>query len=169
METISRVCTSNTQLCHEGLSYSVMEGTSVTVPIHALHMDPKYYPQPEEFRPERFSKEASKTRHPYVFLPFGAGPRECPGKFFIIIFYISGNVFKNWPSYTPRSQCFSSSVNNNLIEGGGRPRGTPVTVHIIYICIYYVILTFWITDTSLISHSKWMYVSSGTHSLLLNF
>ncbi|XP_049832528.1 probable cytochrome P450 6a13 [Schistocerca gregaria] len=55
------------------------EGTSLIVPVYALHHDPKYFPEPERFDPERFSEEVKAERNPYVYLPFGEGPRHCIG------------------------------------------------------------------------------------------
>jgi cytochrome P450 len=50
------------------------------IPVMALHHDPKYYPEPERFDPERFSEEEKQKRTHYVYLPFGEGPRICIGK-----------------------------------------------------------------------------------------
>uniref|UniRef100_A0A6M2DMC5 Putative cytochrome n=1 Tax=Xenopsylla cheopis TaxID=163159 RepID=A0A6M2DMC5_XENCH len=55
------------------------KGDSIIIPIHALHHDPKYYPNPEVFDPDRFSKDVKEARHPYCYLPFGEGPRICIG------------------------------------------------------------------------------------------
>lgn len=46
-----------------------------------IHYDPKYYPEPEKFIPERFSPEnyADKTILTMPYLPFGEGPRNCIG------------------------------------------------------------------------------------------
>ncbi|CAG7727547.1 unnamed protein product [Allacma fusca] len=52
-------------------------GTQVLIPINGIHHDEKYYPEPEKFNPEHFSAENKAKRHPYAFLPFGQGPRNC--------------------------------------------------------------------------------------------
>ncbi|KAF5285370.1 hypothetical protein FQR65_LT13260 [Abscondita terminalis] len=53
------------------------KNTSIILPIHATHYNPKYFPNPEVFDPERFNEENSKNIVPYTFLPFGHGPRNC--------------------------------------------------------------------------------------------
>jgi len=52
---------------------------NILIPIHAIHTDPEYYPEPERFIPERFSEENKKSRHTMLHLPFGDGPRNCIG------------------------------------------------------------------------------------------
>ncbi|XP_067859000.1 cytochrome P450 3A30-like [Heptranchias perlo] len=72
---LERVCKKDVQL--NGIT--IPKGTIVMVPAYVLHRDPAHWPEPEEFRPERFSKEAVESRDPYVYLPFGLGPRNCIG------------------------------------------------------------------------------------------
>jgi cytochrome P450 family 6 len=59
----------------------VEKGVNIMVPIFGLHHDPKYYPDPERFVPERFSEEEKKKRPHFSYLPFGEGHRICIGKF----------------------------------------------------------------------------------------
>ncbi|CAG5958322.1 unnamed protein product [Menidia menidia] len=55
------------------------KGATLEIPAGFLHYDAEHWPEPEKFIPERFTPEAKAGRHPFVYLPFGAGPRNCVG------------------------------------------------------------------------------------------
>ncbi|CAH2094089.1 unnamed protein product [Euphydryas editha] len=55
------------------------KGTRIHVPVFYMHRNPEYFPEPEEFRPERFYGDAEKNIIPYTFMPFGEGSRICIG------------------------------------------------------------------------------------------
>lgn len=52
-------------------------GDFIWIPIVGIHYDPRYYPNPEKFDPERFSDENKDKINPNTYLPFGLGPRNC--------------------------------------------------------------------------------------------
>ena len=72
---------SATKYTFEETGFTLDEDVAITVPVGALHYDPKYFPDPEKFDPERFSDENKHKIVPYTFLPFGDGPRNCIGTF----------------------------------------------------------------------------------------
>ena len=58
--------------------YSFPAGSVFLISIYLVHRDPKMYPEPDEFRPERFlDPDADK-----VWIPFGGGVRRCLGASF---------------------------------------------------------------------------------------
>ena len=78
---LERVCKKDVEL--NGVY--IPKGSMVMIPSYALHHDPQHWPDPEEFQPERFSKENKGSIDPYVYLPFGIGPRNCIGMRFALM------------------------------------------------------------------------------------
>nr|ULR85497.1 cytochrome P450 [Spodoptera frugiperda] len=59
---------------------TVKKGTTVDVHIYELHRRADMFPEPEKFMPERFL--GTELKHPYAYVPFSAGPRNCIGQRF---------------------------------------------------------------------------------------
>jgi len=65
--------------------YLVPKGWIVLIAPYTLHRREEYFPEPEEFDPERFTPEREKQLPRYAYLPFGAGPRICIGMHFAMM------------------------------------------------------------------------------------
>jgi cytochrome P450 len=65
---------------HDG--YAVPAGAGVLMSPYLVHRDPRWWPDPERFDPERWAPGASTDRHRFAFFPFGAGTRVCIGEQF---------------------------------------------------------------------------------------
>jgi len=61
-------------------------GDAVVIPIVGYQMDPKYFPDPERFDPERFNDENKTKIVQGSYLPFSIGPRNCVGSRFALMF-----------------------------------------------------------------------------------
>ncbi|KAK0410498.1 hypothetical protein QR680_005160 [Steinernema hermaphroditum] len=58
-------------------------GIGVVIVPSMVHRDPEYWPDPEVFNPERFMD--GEMKHPYCYIPFSAGSRNCIGQRFAIM------------------------------------------------------------------------------------
>ena len=80
-----------------GTNITIEKGTTVYVPLLGLHLDGDVYPDPDHYDPERFSEENRKTRHPYMYLPFGEGPKYCLGRcYFMFCAFCSNELQRMW-------------------------------------------------------------------------
>ncbi|XP_045088380.1 desmethyl-deoxy-podophyllotoxin synthase-like [Aegilops tauschii subsp. strangulata] len=65
------------------MGYNMSKGTNIFVNVFAISRDPKYWDNPEEFKPERFENSSVEYYGTHFeFTPFGAGRRQCPGILF---------------------------------------------------------------------------------------
>ncbi len=63
--------------------HHIRRGTTVVIPIHHIHHDPRWWPDPETFNPNRFLRASDRPRSAY--LPFGGGRRICIGQSFALM------------------------------------------------------------------------------------
>lgn len=77
-----RICVKPFQFDDGITKLNIEEGVSISAPIYPIHHDPKYFPNPDIFDPERFNDENKRNIIPGTFVPFGFGPRSCIGNAF---------------------------------------------------------------------------------------
>ncbi|MDT5350929.1 MAG: hypothetical protein QOH91_4216 [Mycobacterium sp.] len=64
--------------------HHIRRGTTVIIPIHHIHHDPRWWPDPETFDPSRFLA-TDRMRPRSAYLPFGGGRRICIGQSFALM------------------------------------------------------------------------------------
>lgn len=72
---IARQCYNKTELW----GYPIPANSTIAMNLFSTHRDPRYWSEPDRFDPDRFLTEAAKDRHPYAYMPFSAGSRNCVG------------------------------------------------------------------------------------------
>lgn len=65
--------------------HAVTAGTLVVVSPHVLQRDPRSWPEPERFDPDRFAEGRRRELPRHAYLPFGAGARICAGNHFALL------------------------------------------------------------------------------------
>jgi cytochrome P450 len=60
--------------------YDCPAGTDVFFSPYLLHRHPRYWKEPDAFRPERFDAAHESERPRFAYMPFAAGPRHCIGE-----------------------------------------------------------------------------------------
>jgi cytochrome P450 len=64
--------------------FAVPAGTDVLLSPYLLHRHPRYWLEPDAFRPERFAPDHEAERPRFAYMPFAAGPRHCIGEAFAL-------------------------------------------------------------------------------------
>ena len=65
--------------------HRIRKGATVIIPIHRIHHDERFWPDPETYDPSRFMPGAAEGRHRSAYLPFGGGRRVCIGTSFALM------------------------------------------------------------------------------------
>uniref|UniRef100_A0A1A9ZLJ0 Cytochrome P450 n=1 Tax=Glossina pallidipes TaxID=7398 RepID=A0A1A9ZLJ0_GLOPL len=66
-------------------NFTLPRNTHIVLPLYAVGRDPQYFSNPDDFLPERFLLENTIKIHPFSFVPFSAGPRNCVGQKFAML------------------------------------------------------------------------------------
>uniref|UniRef100_A0A0R0JWW1 Cytochrome P450 n=1 Tax=Glycine max TaxID=3847 RepID=A0A0R0JWW1_SOYBN len=98
-----------TDITYEG--FTIPKGWKIFWAFIGTNKNPKYFHEPESFDPSRFEGNAPV---PYTWLPFGAGPRTCPGKDyvrFVVLNFIHILITKfKWEAILPDEKVSGSSI-----------------------------------------------------------
>lgn len=62
--------------------YQIPDRSIILMSQYVSHHNPKYFPEPDRFDPERWTPEAREARPKFSYFPFGGGPRLCIGESF---------------------------------------------------------------------------------------
>ena len=83
---------------HELAGVRVPVGALLVIPVFYFHRSPTYWQRPTTFDPDHFSAEASTARPRHAYIPFGLGPRVCPGKAMALqtLHLILANLLKSY-------------------------------------------------------------------------
>ncbi len=79
--TIARACIADVTIG----DYVIPAGKDVTLSQYAMHRDARWYDQPNQFIPTRWSESFKAQLPKYAYFPFGGGPRLCIGQQFALI------------------------------------------------------------------------------------
>jgi cytochrome P450 len=63
-------------------NHPIPKGSVILMSQYVTQRDAKYFPEPDEFKPGRWTKEMQEQLPPFAYFPFGGGARRCIGEQF---------------------------------------------------------------------------------------
>jgi cytochrome P450 len=107
---------------HEVGGYTLPVGASVLMFPYLVHRDPRWWPEPKRFDPDRWSDELERERQrSFQYLPFGAGPRMCIGEAFAWMeaTVVTTTIAQRWrPRLVPGHRLEAEALFNLRPKGG---------------------------------------------------
>ncbi|XP_050434178.1 cytochrome P450 4g15-like [Adelges cooleyi] len=86
--------------------YQIPADTIIAIPIQCLHLNAKYYKDPEQFNPDNFLPEVCRSRHPFAYIPFSGGSRNCVGmKYAMLQMKITVSTLVRSYRFSPSAKC----------------------------------------------------------------
>lgn len=93
--------------------YILPANSSIIIPICSLHRNPSVFENPVVFDPDRFLPENCQKRHPFAYIPFSAGPRNCIGQKFAMMEMktVIANIIRHFKirSLDPRDKIYETA------------------------------------------------------------
>ncbi len=91
--------------CEVG-GYPLPAGGTVIMSQWVVHRDPRWYDEPERFRPERWADGLERRLPKCAYFPFGGGPRVCVGNHFALMeaALVLASVVRNWRVSVPAGE-----------------------------------------------------------------
>jgi len=107
---------------HRAYGYAIDRGSIVVVSPWLLHHDPRWWPEPKSFRPERWLDD-EPDRPRYAFIPFGGGPRVCIGEPFARLegAMLLASIARRWRFASPTEREPDLQAVITLRPRGGLP------------------------------------------------
>jgi cytochrome P450 len=65
--------------------YHTPAHTQIFMPTWVIHRDPRFFDEPDKFKPQRWTPEFISNLPKYAYFPFGGGPRDCIGNTFAMM------------------------------------------------------------------------------------
>ena len=65
--------------------YRIPRGANVVMSTWVMHRDPRYFPEPDKFDPDRWLPDRAQKLPKFAYFPFGGGPRQCIGAAFAMM------------------------------------------------------------------------------------
>ena len=110
-------------VAYESHGLRIPAGSLLLVPQIVIHRDPRFYPEPMRFNPDRFLPEAMALRPRNAYFPFGIGSRMCIGESFawMEMVLVLASVVRNWrlsfPGPTPKELPLSAQITLRPRDG----------------------------------------------------
>ena len=99
--------------------YEFPAGTTISMQQWVMHRDRRYYDDPEQFRPERWTDDLKQSLPKFAYFPFGGGPRRCIGDNFAKLEarLALATIAREW-TVTPVTESLSCSPSITLRPDG---------------------------------------------------